>query len=291
MPGLIRRTLLTGGLAAAVGSIALWRWRAPGAADIAYGPGPRQVLDLTQPRGTSTAPVLVMIHGGAFRAGDKADLAIWPEILEAGIAVVRVNYRLSGTDIWPAQGEDCLAAIVHLQRHGADLGLDPGRIVLLGQSAGAFLAVSTALSLVEVGLRPRGVVSLYGPMDFSTMDEDMAKLGRSPALGPADAGDSAESLLLGVPVAGNRDRARAMGPIGRLDQLREPLPPLLVRHGDADPMIADLQAKRLRDAWLAADPGAQVDYKLVPGAGHGGDAFETGAVRADVLAFLQQHLG
>jgi acetyl esterase/lipase len=291
MPGLIRRTLLTGGLAAAVGGIALWRWRQPDAADIAYGPGPRQVLDLTQPRGTSTAPVLVMIHGGAFRAGDKADLAIWPEILEAGIAVVRVNYRLSGTDIWPAQGEDCLAAIVHLQRHGADLGLDPGRIVLLGQSAGAFLAVSTALSLVEVGLRPRGVVSLYGPMDFSTMDEDMAKLGRSPALGPADAGDSAESLLLGVPVAGNRDRARAMGPIGRLDQLREPLPPLLVRHGDADPMIADLQAKRLRDAWLAADPGAQVDYKLVPGAGHGGDAFETGAVRADVLAFLQQHLG
>jgi acetyl esterase/lipase len=290
MPGLIRRTLLIGGLAATAGGIALWRWRTPGANEIAYGNGPRQVMDITYPRGTSPAPVLVMIHGGAFRTGDKADLAIWPEVLEDGIAVVRVNYRLSGTDTWPAQGEDCLAAIVHLQRHGTELGLDPSRIALLGQSAGAFLAVSTALSLVEVGLKPRGVVSLFGPMDFSTMDEDMAKLGRSPAMGPTDAADSAESLLLGAAVGQDREAARAMGPIGRLDRLREPLPPILIRHGDADPLIADLQAARLREAWIAADPAAKVDYKLVPGAGHGGEAFEMGDVRADVLAFVKRVL-
>ena len=48
--------------------------------------------------------------------------------------------------------------------------------------------------------------------------------------------------------------------------------------------------ERLREAWVAADPQAEVDYKLVPGAGHGGEAFETGAVKSDVLAFLQQVL-
>lgn len=290
MPGLIRRTLLIGGAAAvAAGGVAWWRQGAR-ATDIAYGSDPRQVMDLTTPAGSSPAPILVMLHGGAFKIGDKSELQIWPELLAAGIAVVRVNYRLSGTAKWPAQADDCLAAVVHLQRQGAALGLDPSRIVLLGQSAGAFLAVSTALSLVEVGLRPRGVVSLFGPMDFSTMDQDMTSLGRTPQMGWTDAADSAESQLLGYAVGDKRDAARSMGPIGRLSRLNEPLPPILIRHGDADPLIADLQAKRLREAWIAADPQAKVDYKLVPGAGHGGEAFETDPVKAEVIAFLQAAL-
>jgi acetyl esterase/lipase len=262
----------------------------PAATEIAYGAGPRQVMDLTVPVGAAAAPILVMIHGGAFQMGDKSDLAVWPEVLAAGIAVVRLNYRLTTTDPWPAQAEDCLSAIVHLQREGAALGLDPSRVVLLGHSAGAFLAVSTALSLVEVGLPPRGVVSLYGPMDFSTMDEDLAALGRSPVMGATDAADSPESRLLGFPVGEDRAAARAMGPVGRLDRLREPLPPILIRHGDADPMVADLQARRLRDAWAAADPSAAIDYALVPGAGHGGSEFETDPVRADILGFVTQAL-
>lgn len=290
MPGLIRRTLLIGGAAAvAAGGVALWR-RGQSTTEITYGTDPRQVMDVTLPAGNGPHPVLMMIHGGAFKIGDKSEMTIWPDLTQAGIAVVRINYRLSGTAKWPAQGEDCLAAVVHLQREGMALGLDPARLVLLGQSAGAFLAVSTALSLVEVGLRPRGVVSLFGPMDFSTMDQDMATLGRTPAMGATDPADSAESELLGYAVGENRAAARGVGPIGRLSRLQEPLPPILIRHGDADPLIADLQAKRLREAWIAADPQAEVDYKLVPGAGHGGTAFETDPVKAEVMAFLQKAL-
>jgi acetyl esterase/lipase len=290
MPGLIRRTLLIGGVAAAAGGVAIWRLRGSSAREIAYGAGALQVMDVAVPPGAASAPVLVMIHGGAFQMGDKSDLAVWPEFLDAGIAVVRPNYRLTGTDQWPAQAEDCLAAIVHLQREGAALGLDPSRMVLLGHSAGAFLSVSTALSLVEVGLPPKGVVSLYGPMDFSTMDADLAALGRTPVMGATDAPDSPESRLLGFPVGDDRAAARAIGPVGRLDRLREPLPPILIRHGDADPMVADLQAKRLRDAWAAADPRATIDYALVPGAGHGGTQFETDPVRSDILDFVTRAL-
>ncbi len=290
MTGMIRRTLLGAGLVVVAGGLGWWRWGMR-LAEVAYGPDARQVLDVTLPAGAGPHPVLVMIHGGAFRGGDKAEMAVPAAVLAAGIAVVRVNYRLSGTDIWPAPGEDCLAAVVHLQRNGAALGLDPSRLVLMGQSAGAFLAVTTALSLVEVGLPPKGVISLYGPMDFSTMDADMAALGRVPAMGPTDVADSAESVLLGYDVGKNRAAARAMGPVGRLAEMKEPLPPLFVRHGDADPLVADLQAKRLREAWLAADPGAEVDYALVPGAGHGGEAFETGEVAAEMLAFVTRVLG
>jgi hypothetical protein len=56
-------------------------------------------------------------------------------------------------------------------------------------------------------------------------------------------------------------------------------------------MVADLQAKRLREAWVAADPAARIDYALVPGAGHGGAEFETDPVRADILAFVTAALG
>ena len=291
MAGMIRRVFLGAGLAAAAGALALWRWSGTGTtADVAFGPGPRQVLDVTLPEGAGPFPVLLMIHGGAFMTGDKSDLTIPPGVLAAGIGVVRVNYRLSGSDLWPAQADDCLAAMVHLQREGAGLGLDPSRLVLMGQSAGAFLAVSTALSLVEVGLAPQGVISFYGPMDFSNMDADMATLGRSPAMGPTDAAESPESRLLGMAVGDNRLAARAMGPVGRLDQLREPLPPILIRHGDADPLVADLQSQRLMQAWTAADPAATIDYALVPGAGHGGAPFETGPVLADTLTFLRKVL-
>ena len=291
MPGLIRRTLLIGGVAAAAGGVALWRWRSPAGTELAYGGDPAQRLDIAYPRGQDAAPLLVMFHDGDFATGDKADSPVWPEVLEAGIAVVRVNTRLSAAAPWPAQADDALAAAVHLQRNGADLGLDPSRMVLMGQGAGAYLAVNTALSLVEVGLPPKGVVSLYGPMDFSTLDADLRTLGRSPARGPADDAASPESRLLGFAVGEKRAAAHAASPLARLDRMREPLPPLLIRHGDADTMVADLQARRLREAWLAADPNASIDYKLVPGAGHGGAAFETGEVKADVLAFVGEALG
>lgn len=291
MPGLIRRTLLIGGVAAAAGGVALWRWRRPGGTELGYGSDPAQLLDIRYPRGTGAAPVLVIFHGGDFTTGDKADVPVWPEWLDAGIAVVRVNTRLPDQAKWPAQADDALASVVHLQRGGADLGLDPSRMVLMGQGAGAFLAVTTALSLVEVGLPPKAVVSLYGPTDFSTLDADLKTLGRTPARGPADDAASPESRLLGFTVGAKPEAARAASPLARLDRMREPLPPILIRHGDADAVVADLQARRLREGWLAADPKAVIDYKLVPGAGHGGAAFETGAVRSDVLAFVQQALG
>lgn len=286
MPGLIRRTLLIGGVAAAVGGAALLRWRSPGGSEVAYGSDSRQKLDIQYPRGPDAAPVLVMFHDGDFATGDKADLTVWPEVLEAGVAVVRVNTRLSGVATWPAQGDDALAAIVQLQRTGVDLGLDASRMVLMGQGAGAWLAVTTALSLVDVGLPPKGVISLYGPMDFSTLDADLATLGRTPARAPANEAASPESRFLGFAIGDKPAAARAASPLSRLEKMSEPLPPILIRHGDADTIVADLQARRLREGWLAADPTATIDFKLVPGAGHGGEPFETGEVKADVLAFV-----
>jgi acetyl esterase/lipase len=280
------------------GAYAAWRYfggnggPAPTHADLAYADAStRNVLDIYLPQGTGPFPFVIDIHGGAFRIGDKAGEAVHQEILDAGIAVVRPNYRYSTDAIWPAQGDDLMAAVAWLTANGGDHGLDPARMAIWGQSAGGFLAVSTALSLAEAGTPPRAVVDFYGPMDFARMDEDMAALGREATMGATDPADSAESVLLGYAVGENREAATAMGPVGRLAAIgTADLPPIMIRHGDADTFIAHTQSERLRDAWVAADPDAVVDFALVTGAGHGGGDFDTDVVIGPLVAFLTAQL-
>lgn len=294
-----RRLLLgVAGLGAlgAVGYGGYWGYgqltrRKPDFADLAYGSGERQVLDIYLPQGDGPFPFVIEIHGGAFKIGSKDMSSPSEALLAAGIAIVRPNYRLSGTDLWPAQGEDCLAAALFVLDGAAQYRLDPARFAVWGQSAGGFLAVSTGLSLIEAGRAPQAVVDFYGPMDFSTMDADMAALGRTAQMGATDSADSAESQLLGFAIADDRAAAKAMGPVGRLEAMApRALPPLFVRHGDADPMIAQGQSERLVAAWTKVDPAARVDFALVPGAGHGGGDFDTDVVMAPLLSFLQNAL-
>jgi len=293
---MVRRGLLGAlGLAAlGYGGYRAYGWattRQPEFADLAYGPGERQKLDIYLPTGTGPFPFVLEIHGGAFKIGSKTMSAPSEMLLAAGMAIVRPNYRYSGTDLWPAQGEDCLAALEFALAKASDHGLDPARFATWGQSAGGFLAVSTGLTMVERGQSPRAVVDFYGPMDFSTMDADMAALGRSAAMGATDAADSAESQLLGFAVGEDRARAKAVGPVGRLEAMApRPLPPLFARHGDADPMIAQGQSERLAAAWQRVDPAAEVDFALVAGAGHGGGDFDTDVVMAPLRDFLAQAL-
>lgn len=287
-----RRVFLSLTAAAAAGGAGYLGWRrfgqiAPSLSDIAYGEGERQTYDIYLPEGPGPFPFVFEIHGGAFMMGSKTANPVSSLLLQAGIAIVRPNYRLSGTDLWPAQLDDCLAALAHARANAAAHGLRTDAFAPWGQSAGGFLAVCTALSLVEAGDPPRAVVDFYGPMDFATMDADLAALGRTPVMGATDAADSPESALLGFPVGENRAKATATGPIGRLATLQgRALPPLFVRHGDADPMIAHLQSERLLAAWAAADPAAPVDFALVPGAEHGGSAFDAEAVMAPLRDFL-----
>jgi acetyl esterase/lipase len=265
--------------------------RSPDHSDIAYGTGERHKLDVYLPAGPGPHPFVVDIHGGAFKMGSKTMSAASEQVLVAGVAIVRINYRLTDTDIWPAQLDDCLAAVGFLRKNGGDYGIDPSRMALWGQSAGGFLAVSAALSLVAAGQPPQAVIDFFGPMEFGSMDSDMTALGKTAAMGAADVATSPESALLGYPVGENREKANAAGPIGRLATLSGlRLPPLMIRHGADDPLIAPSQSERLADAWAAEDSSVEVDFALVPGAGHGGGDFDADAVLLPTAAFLTKHL-
>ncbi len=261
--------------------------------DIPYvSPGhPRQTLDLYLPPAHVSAgdslPLIIWIHGGAFRQGSKAD-KVPLDYLEEGYAVASLNYRLSQHARFPAQIEDCKAAVRWLRAHAATYRLDPSRFAAWGESAGghlvALLGTTGDVAALEVGeqlgvsSRVQAVVDYFGPTDFLQMDGH-----RLPDGMVHDAADSPESELVGGPIQAHPDRVAAANPITYVSPAA---PPFLIVHGDRDPLVPYHQSELLAAALTAA--GVPVTFYTVTGAGHG--KFTDPAVAALTSAFLAEHL-
>jgi acetyl esterase/lipase len=184
--------------------------------------GPEQQLDLCIPTNKKGEPLVVYIHGGGFEHGDKAGDSINPnnfQWLWQGYAMASINYRLASGTRWPAQIEDCKAAIRWLKAHAQEYGYDPDRFGVVGESAGghlvAMLGTTSGLPIFEVGENLdyssslTCVVNLFGISD----------LARSPAMA---------ATLLG-PVGRNKpDVVRGASP---LTYVHRDEPPMLIIHG------------------------------------------------------------
>ncbi len=253
----------------------------------------RQRLDLYLPAQPSARPLplIVWIHGGAFRMGSKEGDAHNPvplDYLARGYAVASINYRLSQHDIWPAQIQDCKAAVRWLRAHANDYEIDAQRIASWGPSAGghlaAMLGVAGHVNALDVGAhldQPSNVqcvVDYFGPTDFLQMDSQ-----RPPGGMIHDTPDSPESYLIGGPIQQHKEAAARANPI---TYVAPGAPPFLIIHGDADPLVPYGQSVLLRDA--LADAGAPVTLHTVAGGGHG--QFQDPAVPEITRAFLDVHL-
>lgn len=145
------------------------------AADCVYGPDPRHRLDLYRTGDGSGLPVVLFVHGGGFRMGDKGDGGSWANaavaraMAEAGFLGAAMNYRLLPQARWPEGGEDVCAAVEWLRAHAAEFDGDPARIVVVGTSAGA-VHIATALQL-QGDLPVRGAVLLSGLYGYTPLDE------------------------------------------------------------------------------------------------------------------------
>lgn len=115
----------------------------PDVQDAKYGPHERNVLDLWKAKSDKPTPLVVYIHGGGFRAGDKTTLApaLLSDCLKSGISVAAINYRFSQHAPFPAPMLDGARAIQFLRSRAAEWNLDPKRVAATGGSAGAGISL------------------------------------------------------------------------------------------------------------------------------------------------------
>jgi len=175
---------------------------------------PRQALDVSPPKvpkSDKPLPVVVNIHGGAFRLGDKnmGVREIAALVASGEYAAVSINYRLSGQAIWPAQIYDCKAAIRWVRANAQKYNFDLENIGVIGGSAGghlvALFGTSGGVEALEGDVGPykgtsskvKCVVDQFGPSDLLAMG------------GSHDPPESPESQLIGGALQENKDAARA----------------------------------------------------------------------------------
>lgn len=243
--------------------------------DIVYARvGDRKLLlDLCLPaKGTAPLPVIVWVHGGGWRNGSKNAGSRARPMLDRGYAVVDVGYRLSGEAIFPAQVEDCKAAVRWVRANAARYSLDPDRIGAWGSSAGGHLVafLGTAGNVREFDTeanrkyssRVQAVCDWFGPTDFLLMDKHSLEGSRL----IHDAPNSPESLLVGGPIQAEpyKSLAKKANPI---TYVTKDDPPFLIMHGDKDMSVPLHQSELLYDALKKV--GVEVALRVVKGGGHG----------------------
>jgi acetyl esterase/lipase len=246
-------------------------------------------LDLYQPAGTSSAPLLIWVHGGRWEVGSKEPMPLGA-LVERGYAIASLDFRPASAAQFPGQVHDIKAAVRFLRAESAKHGYDATRIGILGASSGAHLAALVGTTNGHAELEGtlgdhsnassdvQAIVGYFGASNLTTILAQSTPYGlnvRVPAL---------QTLLGGSP-ENVEPLARLASPVFHVDASD---PPLLLLHGDQDPQMPINQSHELEGAYekLALD----VALVVVHGAAHGGDAFFDERRTELVAAFLDAHL-
>jgi acetyl esterase/lipase len=246
-------------------------------------------LDLHMPPGVSNPPLVVWVHGGAWRQGSRA--SVRREFSERGYATASVDYRLSTVARFPAMVHDIKAAIRMLRARAGDFGYRADRIAIAGDSAGAHLAAlvgvtndvealeGTVGAHLDQSSAVQAIVAYYPATNLATILAQSTPFGlnvRVPAI----------ELLLGAQPDRAPDLARLASPVTHVDAAD---PPLLLFHGDQDPQMPINQSHELYGRYDALN--LDVDLVVVHGAAHGGDVFYENTNLDRALAFLARTIG
>lgn len=247
-------------------------------------------------------PVMVYIHGGGWNHGDRKGAlgSICGYVTKRGYIGVSLDYRLTPEAPFPAQLQDVKLAIRYLRAHAKQYHIDPSRIGVWGVSAGGHLAAllgttgdlasanrglmsgggdkANAIDLSGTGGWPdyseqvQAVADWYGPSDFTTKEADSNKsiaalMGNKRAL---TVPELARSAMPGTYASPNT-------------------PPFWIRHGDADTTVPFTESVKL--AQQLKDAGSPVvDFKIVPGQGHGFKGEAAAQASEEAWAFMDQHV-
>jgi len=211
-------------------------------------------------------------------------------MLTQGYCVASVEYRFSSDAVFPAQIEDCKAAIRWLRAHAAEYGYDPKRIGVMGASAGghltALLAVTGETKEFDVGenLDQSSAIQCgidcFGPTDFPGWKPVNDNPGTQ-----RSGGKSVVVQLLGGSIDEKMELARKASPVTWVTKNSAPL---YIQHGTKDPIVPPEQSDELAAKMKAA--GAEVVLEKIDGAGHGGPGFWNGESVRVLVEFLNKYL-
>jgi acetyl esterase/lipase len=269
-----------------------------GAYDVKYVPDgdEAQSLDIYFPESPAekALPLLVWIHGGGWSGGSKARPPYLSQ-LRRGYVVASVEYRFSQKATFPAQIQDCQAALRWLRANAGKYSIDSERIGIGGASAGGHLAalVGTAggkHAFPAIGDnrdesdRVQAVCDIFGPTDFCTVIAQADEDANVKNIFKWNNGDP-YSKLIGGKLGEDKEKCEAVSPVRYVSKDN---PPFLILHGDRDTMVPYAQSVELAD--LLNKAGVEVTLQRLPGAGHGGPAFGLPAVARLATAFFDKHL-
>ncbi|MCB1279068.1 alpha/beta hydrolase fold domain-containing protein [Prosthecobacter sp.] len=260
--------------------------------DLVYVEGghERNKLDLYLPEtAEGPLPLLIWVHGGGWQNGSKDGCPpLRGGYVERGYAVASINYRLSGHAVFPAQIEDCKAAIRWLRAHAKEYNLDVKRFGVWGSSAGghlvALIGTSGDVREFDVGAnldqssRVQAVCDYYGPTEFTVFVS-------TPGYESHATDASPEAKLIGGAVMQNKDKAARVNPI---TYVSKDDPPFLIVHGDKDPTVPINQSQLLFDALKQSEVSAH--FHTIHGAGHGGPGFAGKDIDRMVSGFFDARL-
>lgn len=245
-------------------------------------------LDLTLPDDTDRPPLVMYIHGGAWRTGDKAPGNLH-YLLDHGCALASIQYRLSHEAIFPAQAIDCRDAIRWLRQNHDELAVDADRLIVAGASAGGHLAALLGAAgdanpfgpgdQSDISAAVDGVIDMFGPIDFNVLvanSDGRIKHGHA---------NAPEVALIGGPIEQNPARVALANPV---EHLTPAAPPYLLIHGTDDELVPIAQSRLLESALRSA--GVPVELIELAGARHGGPAFDAPAVQEKVVSFCRRCL-
>ncbi len=249
-------------------------------------------LDLLLPLGNGPFPVIVAIHGGGWTSGDRTQTPAFLQVAR-GYAVAQIDYRLAPAATFPAQIEDCKAAVRWLRANAARYHLDPRAIGVMGFSAGGHLAALLGTSsgaadlegpqLGNAGYSSRVdvVIDYFGPTDLLQVKSE------APACMPEDpdAPDQSPSLFIGCPIQSCKEKTESANPI---HYVSKDDPPVMILHGTADCLVPWQQSLIFYNALRAA--GVEAKFLLIPGLTHADPGFLLPPIELQVEEFLDKHL-
>ena len=247
--------------------------------NVSYGTNAQQKMDVYLPaeRSATNTKVIIMIHGGAWNAGDKADFNEYVDSLkkrEPSYAIFNINYRLANTpDIFPVQEQDIKAAVEFIHNKRQEYKISE-KFALIGASAGAHLALLQGYKYTSP-VKPKAIIDFFGPTDLVALYNNPP----NPLVQP---------LLLAVTGSTPTTNNTLYTQSSPINFVSSQSPPTMILHGGTDIVVSSSQSVALDTKLFIS--GVTHQYIFYPTEGHGWIGANLTDSFNKILAFLAAYV-